>query len=263
MTSPATIGSQRSMRLDWRRLITPFFFVSALIAPTPIAAQVQLGPEATGGHYSVKVMSWADIPFRSIVRQRYDFSCGSAAVATLLTYHYGRPTTEQMSFAEMWNAGDKSIITKSGFSMFDMKNYLQSIGLHSEGYRMSVDDLAKAKRPSIVLLDLNGFKHFVVVKGVQNKTVLVGDSIRGLTQFSAEEFQKSWNGIALAIVEEKGAANKVKEAPGYNLVRDWTPWSRAPIGDNNLTATIGDLTTFLPPTYQITPQILLNVRVGP
>jgi uncharacterized protein len=256
MTSPATIGLQRSLRLNWRRVITPFFFAAALIAPAA-HAQVQLGPEATGGHYSVKVMSWVDIPFRAIVRQRYDFSCGSAAVATLLTYHYGRPTTEEMSFEQMWKAGDKSIITKSGFSMFDMKNYLQSIGLRSEGYRLSVDDLAKAKRPAIVLLDLNGFKHFVVVKGVQNKTVVVGDSIRGLTKFSAEEFQKSWNGIALAIVEDKG-----KESPGYNLVRDWASWSTAPVGDNSQVATIGDLTTFLPPTYQLTPQILLAVRVG-
>ncbi len=256
MTSPATIGSQRSTRLDWRRIITPLFFAASLIA-TPATAQVQLGPEATGAHYSVKVMSWADIPFRSIVRQRYDFSCGSAAVATLLTYHYGRPTSEEVSFAQMWKVGDKAIITKSGFSMFDMKNYLQSIGLHSEGYRLSVDDLAKAKRPAIVLLDLNGFKHFVVVKGVHNGTVLVGDSIRGLTQFSAAEFKKSWNGIALAIVDDKGSAK-----PGYNLARDWTPWSRAPVGDNSQVASIGDLTTFLPPTYQITPQILLAVRVG-
>jgi uncharacterized protein len=257
MNSTALFGSRRSLWFNWRRTLVPLFFVSALLASPAAMAQVQLGPEATDGHYSVNVMSWADIPFRSIVRQRYDFSCGSAAVATLLTYHYQRPTTEQQSFAEMWKTGDRAIITKSGFSMFDMKNYLQSVGLHAEGYRVTINDLAKAKRPAIVLLDLNGFKHFVVVKGVHNNVVLVGDSIRGLTQFSAAEFQKSWNGIALAIVEDKAIGQ-----PGYNLARDWDPWSSAPVGDNNQIANIGDITTHLPTTYQLTPQILLAVRVG-
>jgi uncharacterized protein len=258
MITTANIGSRKSCWLALRRVTSPLFCASAIFLATPVLAQAHLGPEATGGaNYSVKVMSWADIPFRSIVRQRYDFSCGSAAVATLLTYHYQRPTSEQQSFSEMWKTGDRSVITKSGFSMFDMKNYLQTAGFHAEGYRMSVDDLAKGERPAIVLLDLNGFKHFVVVKGVKNDIVLVGDSIRGLTQFTKAEFVKSWNGIALAIVDKKDAPR-----PGYNLVRDWGPWSTAPIDENSQIATIGDVTTFLPPTYQLTPQILLTVRVG-
>jgi uncharacterized protein len=243
-------------RLSLRRLITPLFCTLAILAPTSVAGQVHLGPEATGANYRVQVMSWADIPFRSVVRQRYDFSCGSAAVATLLTYHYGRATTEQQSFGAMWKKGDQAIIMKSGFSMFDMKTYLQSVGLHAEGYRMTIDDLAKAKRPAIVLIDLNGFKHFVVVKGVQNDTVLVGDSILGLTKYGTTEFGKMWNGIALAIVTKDDAA------AGYNLVRDWAPWSQAPVDANSQLASIGDITTHLPPTYQLTPQINLVVRVG-
>jgi uncharacterized protein len=262
MTFLACIGSYRSKRLDLRRFISPLFCsfaltIPALAIPVTASAQVRLGPEATGGTYTVKVMSWADIPFRSIVRQRYDFSCGSAAVATLLTYHYGKPTSEQQSFAQMWKAGDKPVITKSGFSMFDMKNYLQSIGLHSEGYRMSINDLRKGKRPAIVLLDINGYKHFVVVKGVIGDTVLVGDPIRGLMQYKAPDFKKSWNGIALAIVD--GAT---RDRPDYNLLREWTPWSLAPVRDNSQVATIGDITTHLPTTYQLTPQIIIPARIG-
>ena len=41
---------------------------------------VRLVNEA-GGNYEVYVMSWWEIPFRSVVRQQYDFSCGSAAMA--------------------------------------------------------------------------------------------------------------------------------------------------------------------------------------
>lgn len=257
MIPSASFGSQRLKRLNWRRFITPFFSFVAVLTPVTLDAQVRLGPEATGGNYSVQVMSWADIPFRSIVRQRFDFSCGSAAVATLLTYHYGKPTSEQQPFAQMWKAGDQATITKAGFSMYDMKLYLQSIGLHSEGYKMDVDDLRKSGRPAIVLLDLNGYKHFVVVKGVRGNTVLVGDPIRGLAQYEAADFQKSWNGIALAIV--KSATTK---PPLFNLARDWGPWSTAPLDDNAQVANIGNVTTHLPQIYQLTPQILIDVRVG-
>lgn len=253
----ADTGSQWKRWLSLRRIITPPFCMAILLAPAVAQAEVHLGPEATGANYSVKIMSWVDIPFRSVVRQRYDFSCGSAALATLLTYHYRRPTSEQQTFAAMWKSGDQTIIMKSGFSMFDMKNYLHSIGIHAEGYKMTVDDLAKWKRPAIVLLDLNGFKHFVVVKGVHEGTVLVGDSILGLTKYNKADFAKMWNGIGLAIVE-----NRTAPAPRYNLVVDWAPWSVAPVDANSQTLTIGDITSHLPPTYQLTPQLTIPVRVG-
>lgn len=219
-------------------------------------ADVRLSNEA-GGNFRVQVMSWWEIPFRSVVRQQYDFSCGSAAVATLLTYHYDRPTPEREAFAQMWKAGNQDAIREVGFSMFDMKAYLDAIGYRAEGYRLSVDQLAKFSRPSIVLLDLKGFKHFVVVKGVSGDRILVGDPMLGLNQYSHEDFAKIWNGIALTVVEAP--------SPGkarFNLAGDWGPWSQAPMEEGGLRVAIGDLTTHLPPSYQLTPQILLDVRVG-
>ena len=44
------------------------------------AAQVRLS--ADPGPANVQVMTWRDIPFRTVVRQQHDYSCGSAAVAT-------------------------------------------------------------------------------------------------------------------------------------------------------------------------------------
>jgi hypothetical protein len=122
-----------------------------------------------------------------------------------------------------------------------------------------VDELAKVKRPVIVLIDLKGFKHFVVVKGMNNGRVLTGDSVLGLTQYSTEDFAKMWNGIVLAIVKTPDGNRGL-----YNLSNDWGPWSKAPLEEGNdaLAVSAGDLTTHLPPDYQISPTILLDVRVG-
>ncbi|WP_106639162.1 C39 family peptidase [Allosphingosinicella vermicomposti] len=226
---------------------------------SPAHAEVRLGTEVTGGHnYTVHVMSWWEIPFRSVVRQAYDFSCGSAAVATLLTYHYGRRTQEREAFSHMWEKGDKAAIRKVGFSMFDMKNFLEARGYRADGYRLSVADLGKSGRPSIVLLDLKGFKHFVVVKGVRGDQVLVGDPMLGLGQYSAADFQKYWNNIALVV---RDAPDDYR--PRFDLASDWGPWSSAPMDeDSGIRVAAGDLTNHLPPAYQISPQFLIDARVG-
>ena len=57
----------------------------------------------------VSVVSYRDIPFRTVVRQRYDFSCGSAALATLLRYHYDREVGEEQIFRAMYAAGDQDV----------------------------------------------------------------------------------------------------------------------------------------------------------
>lgn len=229
----------------------------ALFSGFAANAEVRLTRESAGGDYFIGVMTWWDIPFRTVIRQRYDFSCGSAAVATLLTYHYDRPTAERTPFKSMWELGDKETIKKVGFSMLDMRNYLQSIGYRAEGFRLEPDQLIQVKRPVIVLLDLNGFKHFVVVKGQTKDQVLVGDSVLGIKKYSTQEFEKYWNGVALAIVD-----GPIKELPAYNLAGDWDPWAKAPTDQVSATSSIGSLTTHLPPLYQLTPEFLLDVRVG-
>jgi predicted double-glycine peptidase len=223
---------------------------------TPAEAQVRLSRES-GGNYEIAVMSWWEIPFRSVVRQQYDFSCGSAAVATLLTYHYDRATPERAAFAQMWEKGDQALIRKVGFSMFDMKNYLTGLGLKAEGYRLGMDRLSSLTRPAIVLLDLNGFKHFVVVKGVRGDRVLVGDPMRGLNEYSRDDFAKVWNGIALIV-----GPGEQGRGPAFNLASDWGPWSTAPMEDGAMRIAADDFMTHLPPSYQLSPQILLDVNVG-
>jgi uncharacterized protein len=177
----------------------------------------------------------------------------------MLTHHYGRPTGEREPFRAMWASGDKELIRKVGFSMYDMKSYLTSIGYKAEGFRFTVDDLQKIKRPLIVLINLNGFKHFVVIKGINKDRVLTGDPVLGINEYSKEDFAKLWNGIALAVVKTPEPMR-----PRYNLESDWGPWSKAPLEDgrDSLAVSIGDLTTHLPPDYQLTPSILLDVRVG-
>ena len=54
----------------------------------------------------------------------------------------------------------------------------------ADGYRVSLDKLAELRIPAITVVSTNGYKHFVVIKGVAEKEVLVSDPAAGTTVYS-------------------------------------------------------------------------------
>lgn len=176
-----------------------------------------------GATYKVRVTSLKEARFKSVVPQQYDFSCGSAAVATLLTYHYRRPTNEQQAFEAMFRVGDKQAIQRYGFSLFDMKKYLETLGLKADGFRIPLDELVKVGIPAITLLDVKGYRHFVVIKGIRDGEVLVGDPALGLRAIDRAEFEKMWGGILFVIRDDLKLAQS-----GFNGEGDWSMRRKAP-----------------------------------
>jgi predicted double-glycine peptidase len=182
-------------------------------------------PLQIGGAFRVPATSIREARFSTMVRQQYDFSCGSAALSTLLTYHYGKPVTEQDVFEAMFALGEPEKIKKEGFSLLDMKRYLDSHGFEADGFEASLDKLAGAAIPAIVLINDNGYNHFVVIKGVRDQRVLLGDPSGGTRAVSRATFEKIWvNQILFVISSHQGSAR-------FNDAADWRVAVRAPLGD--------------------------------
>lgn len=209
----------------------------------PVQAEVVLN--ASTGTYSLQVRSYRDIPFRTVIRQQYDFSCGSAALATLLHYHYGRNVDEAEIFKAMFEAGDQARIRKVGFSLLDMKQYLESSGFKADGFRTSLDDVQKTAVPVITLITVGTYKHFVVIKGVRNGRVLVGDSVLGLKSYSRPDFEKMWTGITF----------RIHDGPQLKTVFDgdeeWNPWARAPSSERLDQHSLFGANANIPTIYQV------------
>ncbi|WP_254657687.1 C39 family peptidase, partial [Vibrio breoganii] len=108
-------------------------------------------------NYSVPVKSYKELVFGDVYRQQYDFSCGSAALASLLQFHYQKPAQEQEIFDAMYEQGDKDIISEQGFSLLDMKSYLKSVGLKADGFHISLEKLRKIGVPGITLVNFDGY----------------------------------------------------------------------------------------------------------
>ncbi|WP_459680908.1 C39 family peptidase [Vibrio comitans] len=153
-------------------------------------------------NYSVPVKSYKELIFGDVYRQKYDFSCGSAALASLLEFHYQRPAQEQQIFDAMYQQGDRELINQQGFSLLDMKNYLESIGLKSDGFHITLDKLRDIGVPGITLVNFDGYMHFVVIRGINSSKVILGDPSRGTMVVSIEEFQQYYQGLTLLVRNE-------------------------------------------------------------
>jgi uncharacterized protein len=177
------------------------------------------------GDFKVHVVSMREARFQTIILQKYDYSCGSAALASLLTYHYDRPTTEEAVFKAMFDPGDKEKIQKEGFSLLDMKVHLSRQGLVADGYKMTLDKLDKLGVPVITLINTGGYRHFVIIKGIRADDVVIGDPAQGVIVVDRETFEPAWSGVVLIIRNE---ASRGKDH--FNLAQDWRVRQKAPFG---------------------------------
>lgn len=200
--------------------------LAAAVVPTaPLAGEVTLFGLAGGnsGAYAVNVRSLKEAKFRTTVRQQYDFSCGSAALATLLTYHYEHPVTETEVFQYMYVRGDRTKIQREGFSLLDIKGYLEGHGYEADGFETTLDKLAEVSVPAIVLINENGYQHFVVVKGLRESEVLIGDPSIGSRIVQRARFEQMWvNSIVFVITS-------VRDTTTFNASADWRA-GKAPLG---------------------------------
>jgi predicted double-glycine peptidase len=203
--------------------LLPNALLCALIGATCVnAAEL---PIAGGARFNVPVRSLKELKFVTTTRQQYDFSCGSAALATLLTHHYGYPISETTAFQAMWEQGDQQKIRREGFSLLDMQRYLASIGFKADGFRQPIDKLAEAKVPAIVLISEKGYNHFVVIKGLEDGRILLGDPSSGTRAITREHFESIWPTRLLFVIHE--APTKAQ----FNLTADWRAAPRAPLGE--------------------------------
>lgn len=205
-----------------RRLLSLLALSAAMLA-TAAEAQKALLPSMGGGDVVMPITSMRQARLAGTLLQQYDFSCGSAAVATLLTHHYGYPVSEATVFEHMYRNGDQQKIRREGFSLLDMKRFLQSRGFEADGFEQPLDKLAEARVPAIVLINENGYLHFVVVKGLRGERVLIGDPAGGTRAVSRPAFLSIWQGGLLFVVHNR------METARFNLATDWRAAPQAPL----------------------------------
>lgn len=150
--------------------------------------------------YRTSVVTMRGEHFRGLIRQHTDFSCGAAALATILHYAYGRPVTERQVLEGLFKVSNVNLVRRRGFSLLDLKHYVQTLGYRGVGYRIGLNALSDVRVPTIVLLDIRGYRHFVVLRRVLNGRYYLADPALGNRVMNRAAFAKAWNGIIFAVI---------------------------------------------------------------
>src|SRR5690606_15112226 len=143
--------------------------------------------------------------FRNVVRQQYDYSCGSAALTTLLDFYLGRNFQERQVMEGLLRFGEtERIVQRRGFSLLDMKRLVTALGHPSGGFKAQAKDLLELDHPAIAPIEYAGFKHFVVIRAVKDNRVYVADPALGNITFTLHRFLEVWDNNVLFIVFPNG-----------------------------------------------------------
>ena len=145
------------------------------------------------GHIRTYVNPAAEINKGHLIKQGYDFSCGSAALAIILNYYLGEKFTERQVISGLMHYGDEAQIAKrQAFSLLDMKKFVTVLGYQGEGYRAELEDLVGLTSPCIVPIKIMEYRHFVVFRGVYQGHIFLADPWRGNISFTLDEFNDVW-----------------------------------------------------------------------
>lgn len=194
--------------------------------------------------------------FHNVVRQAYDYSCGSAALTTVLDYYLGRNFQERQVMEGLLRFGEtERIVQRRGFSLLDMKRLVTALGHPSGGFKAEASDLEELDHPAIAPIEYAGFKHFVVIRAVYDGRVYVADPALGNISFTLHRFLEIWDNNVLFIVFPNGhkpasglelteqdlryvsdyiiAENTFREFPHFNLPIDGDIYNKIAALNNN------------------------------
>jgi len=175
----------------------PLLLVSLLLSLTGCVTQPQS---------PAPVASLMEIRQQNVVIQKWDFSCGAASLATILKYQHHDHVTERMVAEGMLRRTDPlKVKVRGGFSLLDLKRYVESRGLKGKGYLdLDLNGLIEIA-PAIVPVDLGDYNHFVVFRGILDGKALLSDPAFGNRTVDINIFEKSWvNKIGFIVTRTDG-----------------------------------------------------------
>jgi uncharacterized protein len=214
-------------------LLPLLILLGAASTALPVCATDLQGVQGT---YSMHLTSLKEARFRNTIRQKYDFSCGSAAVATLLSYQYNYPVNEQAAFVQMYTHGNRQKISREGFSLLDIKRYLQSNGFEADGFQLPLEKLQEENLPAIVLINEKGYHHFVVIKGLRDDRVLIGDPAIGTRSIPVDQFNRIWANKLMFVIHNR------RDWASFNRPEDWHAAPYAPLNSGVDRSGLGNIT---------------------
>ena len=135
-----------------------------------------------------------------LILQTEATECGLACLA-MITGYYGYHTN-------LMELRRRFTISLKGISLKQLIQTAHRLQLGTRAIKLDLDDVGKLKLPCVLHWNFN---HFVVLKAIDARGVVLHDPAHGLRRLSLEEFSQSFTGVALEFWPDSGFEKQ--EAP--------------------------------------------------
>lgn len=196
--------------LNTRRSVITVCAAGIVALPAAVwAASIGVGG---GTRVERPLRSVKDLRDSNVIKQRFDFSCGAAALATVLRYGLGDSVTERDVLAQLFSLltpEERPLTLRQGFSLLHLQRVAQARGYQAEGFRLEPRFLSQLSGPVIVYIQPRGYKHFAVLRGIKDDRVFLADPSLGNIRLPMYQFLQSWlddSGTGIIFVVEAKAA---------------------------------------------------------
>ena len=162
--------------------------------------------------------TWKELKQQNIVMQRRDFSCGAAALATLIKYYWGDNVTEMtflLALDKILTVEETRDRIRNGLTLTDLRKAATKVGYQAALGELTYQKLTESKVPLVVGITVRDYKHFVVYRGTDGELVYLADPIRGNIRIPAAEFQEQWQENAVLVIAKPG--EKVKDSSALSV----------------------------------------------
>ncbi|NOV22854.1 peptidase C39 [Cupriavidus necator] len=128
--------------------------------------------------------SWKAMRDDGVVKQQFDYSCGAAALATLLQHYYGDAVDEAAILKQISAWGPATLSSLSAAA--------SHFGYEARGYALSLEALRQLRLPVIVFLHTGNDNHFSVLRSVDADSVALADPSLGNRIYAIPDFLQLW-----------------------------------------------------------------------
>jgi predicted double-glycine peptidase len=164
----------------------------------------------------IYVESWKELKQHNIVMQQRDYSCGAAALATVLHEFWGENVNEEkvlLNLVTMLDATQLKERFENGLTLTDLRRVAVKMGYEAAIGTLEYNKLAESKVPLIIGVKVNDYDHFVVYRGTDNYYVYLADPIRGNIRVPGWQFQEQWQKNLVLVVAKAGDVDPPTQSP--------------------------------------------------
>ena len=208
------------MNIEMKNIFLCFFMIFSIPATSVTIHQGTIDLKKT-------IKSWIELKNTNLVRQKYDYSCGSASLSTILTYFYNLKISEKDVLDTILklkglNCKKKEQLENKDLSLSfsDLVKFPNKKEFKAFGLALDLQSLKKLKIPVLLFVKIRKNEHFTVYKNMDDQFVYLADPNFGnlkvkITKFKEMFYQREdlkYPGKILAIIpKKKRIRNKINK----------------------------------------------------